>query len=271
MLNPHGGGTGELTFAMRISPADTGDPWVERRIGKAPARFRLFCFPYAGAGAAIFRDWADALGLHLEVCSILLPGRERRHAEPALRRSQQAVEFLTPVLRPYLDMPFVLFGHSMGALLAYELARGILTSSMIEPRALFVSGRRAPFLPRRTRKIHALPREEFLAEIRALNGTPVEVFAHEDLIELILPTLRSDFELVESHAHSAEPLLSCPVVAMGGTRDPNTLPEEIDAWRSVTTGPFRSMLFEGDHFFVNSVRTRLLQTIRQELFALGLQ
>ena len=254
-----------------INPADTTDPWIERRIGKVPPRFRLFCFPYAGGSAGIFRNWADEMAMHLELCAIQLPGRERRHSEPALRRPQEAVEILVRILQPYLDLPFVMFGHSMGALLAYEVTRGILTNAMLEPRILFVSGRRAPHLPSRKRKLNTLPRNELIAEIQALNGTPAEVFAHEDLIELVLPMLRCDLELVESYTNAAGPLLSCPVIAMGGSRDLEISPEEIVGWGSVTTGPFKSMLFEGDHFFINSARTRLLQTIQRELAVIGLE
>jgi medium-chain acyl-[acyl-carrier-protein] hydrolase len=249
---------------------DTTDKWVERRVGKAPARFRLFCFPYAGGSAAIFRDWADEMALNLEVCAIQLPGRERRHGEPALRRSDQAVEILVPILRPYLDMPFVMFGHSMGAVLAYEVTRGILTAATMEPRALVVSAHHAPQLPSRKRNLHDLPRDQLLAEVRALNGTPAEVFEHEDLVELVLPMLRSDLELVESYTEPAGPVLSCPVIAIGGTGDPDILPEDLAAWRSVTAGPFKSMLFQGDHFFINSARASFLRTMRQEFALLGL-
>jgi medium-chain acyl-[acyl-carrier-protein] hydrolase len=253
---------------MHMRRSDSTDRWVERSISTSPPQLRLFCFPYAGGGAAIFRNWADELAPNLEVCAIQLPGRERRFSEPALRRLNEAVEILVPVLRPYLDLPFVFFGHSMGALIAYEVARGILKTVGAEPRALFVSGRWAPHLPSRKRNLHGLPQDELIAEVKALNGTPLEVFQHEELVELLTPILRSDLELVETYTEAGGPVLSCPVIAMGGRQDPDVTPDDLAAWRKVTTGMFKTMLFQGDHFYINGERASLLQAMRRELAAL---
>jgi surfactin synthase thioesterase subunit len=217
----------------------------------------------------MFRGWADELALNVEVCAIRLPGRERRYSEPALRRSEQVVESLTPILQQLLDMPFAMFGYSMGALLAYEVARSILAKAAVEPRALLVSAHRAPNLPMRRRNWYNLPRDALIAELKALNGTPAEVFEHEELLELMLPMLRGDLELVETYRSSGGTALSCPIVAMGGARDPDVLPEELAGWRTLTTGPFRSVVFDGDHFFINSARATVLQAIRRELGTLG--
>ncbi len=252
------------------SPGDRTDLWIERTRAKAAPRLRLFCFPYAGGSAGIFRDWASELGSGVEVCAIRLPGREWRYAEPAFRRSEQAVEALVPILRGFLDLPFAMFGHSMGAALAYETARAILSAAAVEPRVLFVSGRGGPQVRSRTRDLHALPRDELIAELKAFNGTPAEVFDHEDLVELVLPMLRSDLELAETYASGPGPMLSCPVVALGGTGDPGVAPPDLAAWRTVTAGPFRSMVFAGDHFFINGARTSVLQAMRREITALGL-
>jgi medium-chain acyl-[acyl-carrier-protein] hydrolase len=247
------------------------DRWVERKAATDVARLRLFCFPYAGGGARSFRDWADKLGPNLEVCAIALPGRDRRLSEPALRRADEAVDILGEVLRPYLDLAFVLFGHSMGAILAYEVARRLLTHAGVEPRGLFVSGHRAPHLPSLRRNLHNLPRNELIAEVKAFNGTPAEVFDHEDLIDLVLPTLRSDFELVETYAQSAGPVLSCPVIAMSGSQDRDVLPEQLAGWRSVTTGPFKTMLFAGGHFYLNDARAGFMEGMGRELALLAPQ
>jgi medium-chain acyl-[acyl-carrier-protein] hydrolase len=230
----------------------------------------LFCFPYAGGSAGIFRDWAGQIAGNVEVCAIRLPGRERRYSEPALCRWTEVVESVTPILRDLLDLPFVMFGHSMGALLAYETTRALLNSAGVEPSALFVSAHRGPHLPSRKRNLHDLPRDELIAEVKALNGTPPEVFEHEDLLELVMPMLRSDLELVETYACAAEPVLSCPVVAMGGTYDPDISPEELAGWRSVTSGPFKPMLIGGDHFFINSAQANFFPIMRRELASLDL-
>jgi medium-chain acyl-[acyl-carrier-protein] hydrolase len=247
------------------------DRWIERVSSRAAPRFRLFCFPYAGGGAAIFRDWADGLDLNVEVCAIRLPGRERRYSEPALRRSEQVVESVIPILHDLLDMPFVMLGYSMGAILAYEVARSMLATAAIEPRALFVSAHRAPHSPLRRRNWHDLPRDELIAKLKALNGTPAEVFQHDDLMELMLPTLRGDLELVETYESPVGATLSCPIIAMGGSDDPDISPEDLAGWASVTAGPFKSMLVPGDHFFINNERRSFLQAIRRELGLLGLR
>jgi medium-chain acyl-[acyl-carrier-protein] hydrolase len=226
---------------------------------------------YAGGGAGIFRGWANELAASVEVCAIRLPGRERRYAEPALSRSEQVVDSLVRILRGLLDLPFVMFGHSMGAILAYEVARGILRTAGIEPRALFVSAHRGPDRRSTKRNLHDLPRDEFLAEIKALNGTPADLFKCDDLVELVLPLLRNDFELAELYASPPGPLLTCPVIAMGGSEDAGVSSEDLAGWRSVTSGPFASMMFDGDHFFINGARMTFLQTMRREIFKLGLQ
>jgi medium-chain acyl-[acyl-carrier-protein] hydrolase len=250
--------------------AGANDRWIERKVKGSPL-LRMFCFPYAGGGTRSFRLWADRLGPNLEICAIQLPGRERRLSEPAFRSADQAVETLVEVLRPDLDRPFVLFGHSMGAILAYEIARGVLTRGGVEPRGLFVSGRRAPHLPSRRRALHGVPRDELIAEIKALNGTPEEVFEHPDLVDLVLPTLRSDFELVETYAQRAGPVLTCPVIAMSGSEDREVLPEELAGWRSVTTGSFKTLFFEGHHFYLDDARTGFLEAMRRELALLDLR
>jgi medium-chain acyl-[acyl-carrier-protein] hydrolase len=241
------------------------DPWVVRRPCNAPLRLRLFCFPYAGGGTQIYRSWAGTLPGDIEVCAVQLPGRERRHAEPPIRSIAYATDALSAALRPYLDLPFALFGHSMGAVLAYEIARRFLTETGCEPYHLFVSGHRAPHLTMRKKPLHRLPDDDFLTGMKALNGTPAEVFEYPELIELFLPMLRADFELVETYGELDGPRLSCPVTAMGGDADPDVPPEDIAAWRGVTKGPFRSLLFKGDHFFVNTARVPLLKALRQAL------
>ena len=218
----------------------------------------------------VFRDWARDLALDVEVCAIRLPGRERRYSEPAFRRAEHVVESLTPILRGLLDdLPFVMFGHSMGAILAYEVARAIKADAGVEPLALFASAHPAPHDPLRRRNWHDLPRDELIDELKALNGIPAEVLENGDLLDLMLPMLRSDLELVESYKVFAGTRLSCPVVAIGGSRDRDISPRAMEGWASVTTGPFRSIMVEGDHFFINKARTSLLDAMRRELAMVG--
>lgn len=257
-------------MAKQLDLANSANRWVERSGGRLPLRLRLFCFPPAGSGTHIFRSWPNELPLNIEVCAIRLPGRESRYSEPAFRRLEPMVESLVPALQQFLDVPFVMFGHSMGALLAYEVTRGLLAANAVEPVALFVSAHRAPQLPSRHRALHDLPRDRLIAELKALHDAPVEAFDDEDFIDAVLPTLRDDLELAETYKFVAEPMLSCPVIAMGGTFDASVVPEELDRWRAITEGSFKSLLFEGDHFFVDNPSTSFLPALRRELSLLGI-
>jgi medium-chain acyl-[acyl-carrier-protein] hydrolase len=243
------------------------DLWIARQSTRVRARLRLFCLPYAGGGARIYRTWADALPDDVEVCAVQLPGRDQRHNEAPITDAAMLVGALSVVLRQYLDMPYALFGHSMGAVLAYELARRLGTVYEHEPSALFVSAHGAPHLPPRRPPSHHLPDDEFIARMKALNGTPPEVFGNPELLALLLPMVRADFKLVETYAELPGPRLSCPVFAMGGRSDTDVPPTSLEAWAAVTRGRFESMLFEGGHFYINSERETLLTVLTKYLSA----
>lgn len=233
--------------------------WLQRFLPRPHARARLFCFPYAGVGAAVYRLWPAALPTDLEVCSIQLPGRGNRMNEPALPSIPALVEALLPVLRPQLDLPFAFFGHSMGAVLANEVARALRTQGLT-PRHLIVSGRRPPHWPNPDPALHLLPDAEFVSEInRRYGGIPAEVAQHKELLDLLLPCLRADIAALETHTPSPtrEPL-SCPISVFGGAADPLTPRAHLDAWRSETSAAFRVRVFPGDHFYLNPGREALL-------------
>jgi medium-chain acyl-[acyl-carrier-protein] hydrolase len=254
-------------LGIRIMRHQDDDLWIARQSTRARARLRLFCLPYAGGGARIYRTWADALPDDVEVCAVQLPGRDQRHNETPITDASKLIDALSVVLRPYLDMPYALFGHSMGAVLAYELARRLGAAYDREPSGLFVSAHGAPHLPRRRPPSHHLPDDKFIARMKALNGTPAEVFANPELLALLLPMLRADFKLVETYAELPGPVLTCPVLAIGGRSDSDVPPTSLEGWATVTRGPFKSMLFEGDHFFINSERETLLRVLKHYLSA----
>lgn len=216
------------------------------------ARMRLFCFPYAGGGSAIYRQWGrEFLPYPVEVVSALLPGRESRVREPGYTRIEQYVDPLAREISPYLDKPFALFGHSMGAIIAFELARRLRDEHGLEPKHLFISGRRAPRIPRRDPYIHDLPEPEFIAEIGRLNGTPAEVLEHQELMALMIPLLRADFAVCRSYTYAPGEPLRCPITVFGGKSDEESPPDELDLWREETTGDLNVQMLEGDHFFLN--------------------
>lgn len=228
-------------------------------------RFRLFCFPYAGGGSAIYRPWSKEIHPDIEVVPALLPGREFRMREPAYTRIEQLVEALAREIFPYLDRPFAFFGHSMGAIISFELARRLRSERSVEPDHLFISGRRSPRVPRRDPYIHELPDPEFVAEIERLNGTPREVLEHRELMEMLIPMLRADFAVCHMHTYVPGPPLRCPITVFGGTQDETTPRDQLELWCEETTGVCRVRMLEGDHFFLNPQQTEILRLIANAL------
>lgn len=241
------------------------NPWIAFHRPNSQAHLRLFCFPYSGAGASIFYKWPDGLPKTVEVCSVQLPGRETRLSEPLFTRLTPLVEATAKALRPHLDKPFAFFGHSLGALVSYELARYLRRHDGLMPLHLFVSGHSAPHLPKVDPPIHDLPEPEFVAELRRFNGTPDEVLEHVELRELILPILRADFEMYETYAHETDHPLECPISAFGGLQDEEVSRERLEPWREHTNGAFSLRMFPGDHFFLNTSQSLLLQALAREL------
>lgn len=241
------------------------NPWIVFRKACPEARLRLFCFPYAGGGASIYRTWVNELPARIDVCPVQLPGRENRLSTPAFRHIDPLVEALLEALAPELDGPYAFFGHSMGAIIAYELAQRLRRAQMPEPIHLLVSARRAPQLPPDDEAIYDLPEDELKTKLRELNGTPEAVLAHPELMELMLPLLRADFELNDTYEHTAHPPLGCPISAFGGTEDSDVEAEHLEAWRAMSTGPFERTFFDGDHFFIHDRPQRLIQGVAAAL------
>jgi len=231
--------------------ANSPNIWFSAHKPKPRARLRLFCLPYAGGGASIYRSWITELPDSVEVCPIQLPGRENRLSEAPYTRMAALIDALVPVLRPYLDKPFAFFGYSMGSAISYELTLRLRADLGLDPEHLLVAARRAPQLPDHDEPRYDLPDEEFKAKLRAFNGTPEEVLNHPELMELLLPLVRKDFELNDTYQASSQPLLSCPVTVFGGNDDPNVQRHHLEAWRTVTSGPFQLHLLPGDHFFIH--------------------
>lgn len=239
--------------------------WVSCPRPNPAARVRLFCFPYSGAGANIFYPWADILPASWEICPVQLPGRGTRLHEPLATRLAPQIQAVAEGLAPYLDKPFAFFGHSMGALLAFELTRQLRRSAATLPVHIFASGHQAPQLPDRNPPLHALPEEQFRIKLRELGGTPEEVLQHEELLQLLTPILRADFAVCETYVHQADAPLPCPISAYSGLGDDYVSREELDAWRAQTSGAFAVRMFPGDHFYLNTARPYLLQALAKEL------
>ena len=214
-------------------------------------RLRLFALPFAGGNAASYGDWKLHLPDWIAFSPVHLPGRERRLMEPPLDDIKPLLAELVPAIEPWLDRPFALFGHSMGAILAYELANALHARGLPGPDALIVSGHGAPNLPRRFRIISHLPDPEFVAAVMELGGLPQALLDESELLSLVLPALRADFRLCENYAWFARGPLPYSITALGGDTDPIAGPSELESWRTMTSRSLTCETFEGDHFFIN--------------------
>ncbi len=251
------------TYSEKQEPQVNG--WVTCLEPNPQASVRLFCFPYAGAGASIFRSWLKELPPDIEICPIQLPGRENRLEETPFTRIKPLIQMLVPLLRPYLDMPYALFGHSLGALISFELARELRRQKLPDPLHLFVSGSRAPQLPDLDLPIHRLPDTEFIERLRQLNGTPEEILQNSEWMQVLLPALRSDFAMLETYFYATAEPLAYSITAFGGSCDSKVSQEALAAWRDQTKGDFTLKMFPGDHFFLQSDRKSLLEAIAAQI------
>ncbi|MGW8361254.1 thioesterase II family protein [Streptomyces wedmorensis] len=209
---------------------------------------RLFCLPHGGADGAVFRPWQDMTGPGIEVVPVRLPGRGARMAEPAERSVVRLGERLAePVSHRAGGLPYVLFGHSMGALLAYELGLA-LQDGPRPPAAVVVSGTVPPHVPRTTETMHLLPDTDFRDRLGGLGGIPPELLAEEEWLELFLPSLRADFEAAETYRTRGALSSAVRLVALGGADDPAAPPAEVARWRELGTD-VTVRIFPGGHFF----------------------
>jgi len=226
----------------------------------------LFCFPYSGANASIYHSWLSGLPKPLAVIPVELPGRGRRLSEPPHTRLSSLVESAAEALIPYLDHPFAFFGHSMGALLSFELARFLRDCCGRSPVHLFLSGSGAPHLPHPEQPISELPEPEFIQRLRELNGTEEAILACPELRELLLPILRADFAICETYRYLPGEPLDCPISVFGGLSDPFVGRADLEPWKVHTRAAFRVRLFPGDHFFLHTNGAQILTVFARELY-----
>jgi len=245
-----------------MTTIDQTTKWLTFPRPNPQAAMRLFCFSYAGGGASTFRPWLQHLAPSIELCAVQLPGRENRLREAPLTQIDPIVDILDQMLPAYFDKPFALFGHSLGAILAFELARALRNRPEARLAHVFVSARIAPQAIDPEPPIYQLPEAQFLAKLRQLNGTPAMVFEHEELLEMLMPILRADFALNETYVYRPEPPLD-------GTEDPKVSESELKEWSAQAAGRFALKMFPGDHFFVSSAQQAIVSLINGELQAVN--
>jgi medium-chain acyl-[acyl-carrier-protein] hydrolase len=218
-------------------------------------KLRLFCLPYAGGGTGTYRNWQKAVRAGIEVCPVRLPGREMRIKDKPIEERGMMVQSIIAALTPVLAQPYALFGHSMGGLLAYLVACEIRDRRLPLPRHLFVSARPAPQIVRSvlSKPVSKLSDAEFLQELAGtVNSSLMDFIAESELLAVVLPALRSDFQLLEGYSYVPREPLPLPITALGGISDPTVSETDLQPWAECTTAAFSLEMLEGDHFFVNN-------------------
>jgi medium-chain acyl-[acyl-carrier-protein] hydrolase len=232
------------------------------------AEIRLFLFPYAGAGPTAFNQWTSGFAGSVEIYIAHYPGRGSRHQEAPIKEIRTLAGRFSQAVQPLSDKPFAFFGHSLGGLVAFELTRLLHQENLPAPRMLFVSACGAPQLPDPNPPIHNYPDREFTKSLQDLNGFPSELLHQPEVMQLLLPILRVDFEAVESYQYQPDiSALHLPVVALAGLDDPRVSRDRIEGWASQTDAGFRSHYFPGDHFFIHAGREAVIATIASELIS----
>ncbi|KUJ69433.1 gramicidin dehydrogenase [Streptomyces albus subsp. albus] len=243
---------------------------IDPLLGESPGPqdgLRLFCFPYAGGNAASYRGLRRAAPGHLRVCPVELPGRGRRRGEEPLTSMGSLVASLADGLQDFLDRPFALLGHSLGGLVAYELAAELRERGAPAPAHLFLSAVAAPQLTRTRRPLRTAA--EAKAELLAMGGTPPEVLANEEIMTLALPVLRADFAVLAGYRHRPRPPLALPLTVFGGRSDEVAPPEVLSGWREHSDRPVTTRLFPGGHFFLHTAAAEVVRAVEHGLGLLG--
>ncbi|EJW15726.1 alpha/beta fold hydrolase [Paenibacillus alvei] len=247
-----------------MSTVTVNNRWIVCPKPNPNATFRLFCFPFAGGSASVFRTWHKKLPDYLEVCSIQYPGRGTWMGETFYTDTKSMVEAAAQAIRSHLDKPFLFYGHSMGAIIAFELARYCAEQFGRRPILLMVGGRNAPDADREIEPIYHLPEAEFRAGLRTYGGTPDEVLANDELMDLFSPILRADFQLSETYSYEGGKV-TCPIVAWGGYDDHMVPEDNLRDWKRFTDSRFTCEMLPGGHFFLQSHQEELLIRVKREL------
>lgn len=230
--------------------------------GVDPSTYRLFCFPHAGGGAAFFRSWRGPLEIAVEIAPVQYPGRENRRGEPYPRSVEELVESLLVHLLPALTGRFAFFGHSMGAIVAFELMRALRREELPLPCVFIASAARAPQFRRDYRPFKDPSREELIDQVRRLEGLPSDALSNPEMIDLLIPLLEADTALYRRYVYRHEEPFDTSFVAVGGTTDPNVEPAHLEAWKEQTTGYFAWKQIEGGHFYIRSNPKEFFETLR---------
>lgn len=238
--------------------------WLIKKPGESH-RMHLYCFSYAGGNAATYMPWQSVIDPSIEICGVQLPGRGHRYSESPFTSLPALVKVLAQIIITHSDLPFAFFGHSLGGLLEFEVARYLQLHQLPTPVILFASGCNAPQYREVDQHIHTLQDAELIAVLKDYNGTPQQILADRELMAMLLPAIRADFSLSANYQYQPGPPLTCPIVVLAGTRDELQTRNQLSGWAKETTGPCETHWFEGDHFFIESDRNKVIDCVNAKL------
>jgi medium-chain acyl-[acyl-carrier-protein] hydrolase len=257
-----------IVSALKSSDGLSGvssQQWFQSLSSVHGQSLRLFCFPYAGGNTSGFRSWQRNFPPEIDLCLVHLPGRGKRIGERMFTRLNLLVQTVADLIMREPQPPYALFGHSMGALISFELARELRRRRFPAPRRLFLSGRSAPDVPGRAALIFNLPEEAFIAEVKKFNGTPTELLDNPEAMKLFLPALRADLEMLDTYEYCPEDRLSCPITVYGGLQDTDAPVEGLRAWEEHTSASCSLRLLAGDHFFIHGPGIGFVDVLRRDV------
>jgi surfactin synthase thioesterase subunit len=243
---------------------ETLSKWLPFRSPEPGARARLFCLPHAGGSAAVYRNWRKRLP-EIEFCPVELPGHGTRQRESPITRMAPLVEALADAVVPLLNRSYGLFGHSMGALVAFELALELRRRGVPAPKCMFVAACRAPHLWHGASPHSSLPTPALVDELRRIGGTPEELLADEDFLRSRLPIIRADFELIGTYSCSSDTPIDCPIIGFRGEDDYGVPWYELTAWRQRTHASWAFDILPGGHLLLQNCEQQLLARIASTL------
>ena len=232
---------------------------------KPLARYRLFCFPYAGGSASAYLAWEDLLPPQIELVGIQAPGRANRLDESLLTSVLQHAEQLASAIPPMLDRPYLTYGHSMGSAVSFELLHLLKERSLPLPHRFIGAARQAPHIPRRIAPFYDYPLEEFVIELKRFGGTPDIVLQNAELMEMLVPMLRTELRAAYAYHRDPDIKLECDVSVFGGARDEIVLTDELPGWQDHFHKPMDFRLFEGAHFFLEDNKEQVVSAICESI------
>lgn len=228
-------------------------------------KYRVFCFPYAGGSAAVYRTWNIDFPQEIEVCAVEIPGRIQLRTPPA-QNLPELIDAILPDMEVFLDKPFVFFGHSFGAIIAYEVAKRFQQENKPLPEHLWLSSRRAPQLPLNQASTYQLDDEAFIEAMqRQYNAIPPQILNEKELLNLLLPILKADIRINEMYVGELNPVLNIPLTIMHGLQDNSISREQLQQWSAVTSASSEILVFAGGHFFIDAERKSLTRKIVEKI------